>query len=138
MFKLDLDDNEAAFSAALVSFHTQPNDVFLVVGTGQDVTLAPRACKQAYLHTYRVADEGRSLELLHKTEVDDVPKALLAFQGRLVAGVGKALRLYDLGKKKLLRKSENKARRCPALSSSSRADALLPRAPWRANRHSRR
>ncbi|KPV75805.1 uncharacterized protein RHOBADRAFT_52830 [Rhodotorula graminis WP1] len=109
IFKLDLDDNEAAFSAALVSFHTQPTDVFLVVGTGQDVTLAPRACKQAYLHTYRVVDEGRALELLHKTEVDEVPKALLAFQGRLVAGVGKALRLYDLGKKKLLRKSENKS-----------------------------
>jgi splicing factor 3B subunit 3 len=34
--------------------------------------------------------------------------ALLAFQGRLVAGVGKSLRLYDMGKKKLLRKVENK------------------------------
>jgi hypothetical protein len=45
-----------------------------------------------------------------KTEVDDVPLALLAFQGRLVAGVGKALRIYDIGKKKLLRKVENKVR----------------------------
>jgi splicing factor 3B subunit 3 len=34
--------------------------------------------------------------------------ALLAFQGRLAAGVGKALRIYDIGKKKLLRKVENK------------------------------
>jgi len=34
---------------------------------------------------------------------------LMAFQGRLAAGVGKALRLYDIGKKKLLRKVENKA-----------------------------
>lgn len=34
----------------------------------------------------------------------------MAFQGRVVAGVGKALRLYDLGKKKLLRKAENKVR----------------------------
>lgn len=34
--------------------------------------------------------------------------ALLAFQGRLVAGIGKSLRLYDMGKKKLLRKVENK------------------------------
>lgn len=32
----------------------------------------------------------------------------MAFQGRLVAGVGKALRIYDIGKKKLLRKVENK------------------------------
>ena len=32
----------------------------------------------------------------------------MAFQGKLVAGVGKALRLYDMGKKKLLRKVETK------------------------------
>jgi splicing factor 3B subunit 3 len=32
----------------------------------------------------------------------------MAFQGRLVAGVGKALRIYDIGKKKMLRKVENK------------------------------
>lgn len=48
--------------------------------------------------------------IIIKTEVDDVPLALLAFQGRLVAGVGKALRIYDIGKKKLLRKVENKVR----------------------------
>ena len=42
--------------------------------------------------------------------MDDVPLALLAFQGRLAAGVGKALRIYDIGKKKLLRKVENKVR----------------------------
>ena len=47
-----------------------------------------------------------------KTEIDDVqvPLALLAFQGHLVAGVSKALRIYDIGKKKLLRKVENKVR----------------------------
>ena len=43
-----------------------------------------------------------------QTETDDVPLAVMAFQGRLVAGVGKALRIYDIGKKKLLRKVENK------------------------------
>lgn len=103
-----MQDNEAAFSVAIVNFHSHPEETFLVVGTGQDTSLAPRACKQAYLHTYRLLDEGRRIELHHKTEVDDIPTALIAFQGRLLAGVGKALRLYDLGKKKLLRKAENK------------------------------
>jgi splicing factor 3B subunit 3 len=42
--------------------------------------------------------------------VDDVPLALLGLKGRLCAGVGKALRIYEMGKKKLLRKSENKVR----------------------------
>ncbi|KAI5479642.1 splicing factor 3B subunit 3 [Pseudohyphozyma bogoriensis] len=109
IFKLDLENNEAAFSAAIVPFSTQPNDLFLVVGTAQDTSLAPRACKTGYLNTYKILNDGRSLELQHKTETDDVPTALLAFQGRLVAGVGKALRIYDIGKKKLLRKVENKS-----------------------------
>ena len=47
---------------------------------------------------------------MRQTETDDVPMALMAFQGRLIAGVGKSLRLYDMGKKKLLRKVENKVR----------------------------
>ena len=42
--------------------------------------------------------------------MDDVPLALLGIKGRLCAGVGKALRIYEMGKKKLLRKSENKVR----------------------------
>ena len=33
---------------------------------------------------------------------------MLAFQGRLLVGVGRFLRVYDMGKKKLLRKCENK------------------------------
>ena len=48
--------------------------------------------------------------MILQTETNDVPLAVLAFQGRLVAGVGKSLRLYDMGKKKLLRKVENKVR----------------------------
>ncbi|EEB94465.1 hypothetical protein MPER_06713, partial [Moniliophthora perniciosa FA553] len=47
-------------------------------------------------------------EDLPRPKTDIVPLALLGFQGRLVAGVGKALRIYDIGKKKLLRKVENK------------------------------
>lgn len=69
IFKLDLTQNEAAFSAAIVTFHSAPNEVYLVVGTGQDTSLAPRACKQAWLNTYRVTDEGKSLELLHKVRL---------------------------------------------------------------------
>jgi splicing factor 3B subunit 3 len=43
--------------------------------------------------------------------VEDVPLAIAPFQGRVLVGVGKLLRIYDLGKKKLLRKCENKVRR---------------------------
>lgn len=33
---------------------------------------------------------------------------MLPFQGRLLVGVGRLLRIYDIGKKKMLRKCENK------------------------------
>lgn len=46
------------------------------------------------------------LELIHKTPVGGIPSALVPYKGRLLAGVGGALRIYDMGKKKLLRKTE--------------------------------
>ena len=42
-----------------------------------------------------------------------MPLAVMAFQGKLVAGVGKSLRVYEMGKKKLLRKTENRVRFTP-------------------------
>lgn len=46
------------------------------------------------------------LQYLHRTPVEDIPFALSSFSGRVLAGIGKTLRLYDLGKRKLLRKCE--------------------------------
>jgi splicing factor 3B subunit 3 len=55
--------------------------------------------------------------------VDDVPMALTAFQGQLAAGVGKALRLYEMGKKQLLRKCENNV--CRLMSPTTGAAAYV-------------
>ena len=128
---IPLEDNEAAFSLAVVPFSARGGELHLVVGTAADTLISPRTCSTGYLRTYTFTNGGAELEFQHKvcsfytsfayglhmiflflkkTEVDDVPLALLAFQGRLVAGVGKALRIYDIGKKKLLRKVENKVR----------------------------
>ncbi|GJE94388.1 DDB1 family protein [Phanerochaete sordida] len=106
---IPLDNNESAFSIAIVPFAARGGELTLVVGTAQDTFLAPRSCTSGFLRTYRFVNDGRDLELLHKTETNDVPLAVMAFQGRLAAGVGKSLRLYDIGKKKLLRKVENKS-----------------------------
>lgn len=43
-----------------------------------------------------------------QTALDDAPITMVPFQGRLLVGVGKLLRIYDIGKKKMLRKCENK------------------------------
>lgn len=107
VFKLSLEQNEAAFSIALVKFASRPDDQFVVVGTVRDLILNPRSLTGGSVHVYQLVN-GERLELLHKTPVDDLPGAIAPFKGKLLVGVGKYLRVYDLGKKKLLRKCENK------------------------------
>lgn len=61
---------------------------------------------EGFVRLYRLIDNGQRLELVHKTAMGGIPGALAAFKGRLLVGVGPIVRLYDMGKKKLLRKSE--------------------------------
>jgi hypothetical protein len=63
---------------------------------------------EGFIRIYRFGDNGRQLELVHRTAVGGVPGALAAFRGRLLAGVGASLRIYEAGKKKLLRKCEHR------------------------------
>ncbi|KAF8667474.1 cytochrome P450 family [Rhizoctonia solani] len=85
------------------------NELLLVVGTVRDTRIVPRQYATGYLRTYKSLDAGKGLELFHQTEVDDVLLALLGTKGRLCAGVGKALSIDEMSKKKLLRKCENNA-----------------------------
>nr|CAN64633.1 hypothetical protein VITISV_043788 [Vitis vinifera] len=106
---LELQDNEAAFSICTVNFHDKEYGTLLAVGTAKSLQFWPkRSFDAGYIHIYRFLEDGKSLELLHKTQVEGVPLALCQFQGRLLAGIGSVLRLYDLGKRRLLRKCENK------------------------------
>ncbi|CAI0443006.1 unnamed protein product [Linum tenue] len=106
---LELQDSEAAFSVCTVNFHDKEHGALLAVGTAKGLQFWPKKTLAAgFIHIYKFVDEGRSLELLHKTQVEGVPVALCQFQGRLLAGIGSTLRLYDLGKKRLLKKCENK------------------------------
>ena len=121
-FVLELEDNEAAFSLCCLHFDGSVwgNDSFLAVGTAKDLQLAPRSLTCGYVHIYTIqqpgqaadgggaAQEGVRLRLLHKTEMPDVPLALAAFQRRLLVGVGRSVRLYELGKRRLLKKSDTK------------------------------
>lgn len=104
--KIELDDNEAAVSIATVSFAGQEGEVFLIVGTGKDMIVSPRSSTAGFIHVYRFHEEGKEIEFIHKTKVEEPPMALLGFQGRLLAGVGKDLRIYDLGMRQLLRKAQ--------------------------------
>lgn len=104
---LELADNEAAFSLCTCSFSSRPEETFLIVGTAKDLKLHPRNVTCGYLHVYRVLADSR-LQLLHKTPLEEIPLAICAFNGRLLVGMGRSLRLYELGKRQLLKKCENK------------------------------
>ncbi|KAH7464634.1 hypothetical protein PRIC2_010323 [Phytophthora ramorum] len=104
----ELDVDERARSIAACVFHDRGGEAFIVVGTVKKMQLHPqKAPAGGYLRVYRVV-EGMQLVLVHTTEIDDIPHAMCEFQGRLLVSVGRALRIYDLGKKKMLRKCENR------------------------------
>ncbi|XP_065348507.1 splicing factor 3B subunit 3 [Cloeon dipterum] len=106
---LRLEQNEAAMCVALLRFNNQPDgSQFVVIGIAKDFQLNPKIVGGGFLYTYKVNLDCTEVTLMHKTPVEDIPYAICAFQGRILVGVGKMLRLYDLGKKKLLRKCENK------------------------------
>ena len=69
VMQLHLDGNEAAFSVAVVPFGRRDGELHLVVGTAADTFLSPRSCASGYLRTYRIIEEGRGLELLHKVSL---------------------------------------------------------------------
>ncbi|PIA41588.1 hypothetical protein AQUCO_02200198v1 [Aquilegia coerulea] len=106
---LELQDNEAAFSVCTVNFSDKEYGTLLAVGTAKSLKFWPkRSFAAGFIHIYRFIEDGKGLQLLHKTQVEGIPLALCQFQGKLLAGIGSVLRLYDLGKRKLLRKCENK------------------------------
>eukprot|EP00746_Dinoflagellata_sp_MGD_P091760 gnl/MRDRNA2_/MRDRNA2_36348_c0_seq1.p1 gnl/MRDRNA2_/MRDRNA2_36348_c0~~gnl/MRDRNA2_/MRDRNA2_36348_c0_seq1.p1 ORF type:complete len:1184 (-),score=253.37 gnl/MRDRNA2_/MRDRNA2_36348_c0_seq1:15-3260(-) len=107
VFKLDLDIDEAALCLTVCYFSQLANQPCLVVGTVYNMTLYPRHAPKATIKTY-MYDERYHLQLIHSTPLDDVPLCLFPFEGRVLASVGKCLRIYELGKRKLLRKCEYK------------------------------
>lgn len=64
-----LDNNEAAFSLAVVPFEARENELHLVVGTAQDTLLSPRSCTSGFLRVYKFTGGGADLELVHKVSI---------------------------------------------------------------------
>mgnify|MGYP006139375569 CR=1 FL=1 len=66
---LELPDNEAAMSVAIVPFRERAGESIVIVGTAKDMTLHPRSCAAGFLHAYKLTNGSTTLELLHKTQV---------------------------------------------------------------------
>ncbi|KAK9461840.1 CPSF A subunit region-domain-containing protein [Lipomyces oligophaga] len=135
-FRVELFENEAAFSVTVCSFadyHRRRREeedeeghddeeneaervgssiepVYVVVGTAKDLSLIPKKCSKGFLRVYRASKHGEKLEFVHCTELDEVPLAMVEFKEKLLVGAGGSLRLYDMGMKQLLRKAEYRNR----------------------------
>lgn len=108
----ELEKNEMPLSITKINFSGAIDGfTYIIVGTVVDHNQREQTNSGCFLYTFRMIGEGErhtTLELVHKTSVEAPPCALAAFNGKLLVGVGRLLRLYDLGKKKLLKKCENK------------------------------
>jgi splicing factor 3B subunit 3 len=103
--RIELEQNEAALSIAHVKFNNIP---YVLIGIARDLILNPRSVAGGSVHTYQVQEQGTRLQLIHVTPVEEVPYAICGLQGKVLISVGKCLRVYEMGKKKLLKKCENK------------------------------
>jgi splicing factor 3B subunit 3 len=84
---------------------TSPRAAWDLANSGKDESaVAP----SGELHVYRVNTSSQKLELVHITLVDKPVHAMVSFRNMVLVGIGKSLRLYALGKKQLLRKSETR------------------------------
>ena len=112
---LELEEDEAAHSCVVIKFARNPDEKepeygeeLLLVSTTQSMDLSKPSQAQGFIRCYQFINDGTQLQLLHKTAVEGPVVAMAGYRGRLLAGVGTRLRLYELGKRKLLRKTENK------------------------------
>jgi splicing factor 3B subunit 3 len=103
---IEFNKNEAALCCTSVRFHSKGGEPLLAVGTVTGMTMHPLKAETSHIVLYRIVN-GDRFQLLHRTPVDDGPVLALAhFQGRLVVGIGNCLRIYEMGKRQLLRKCE--------------------------------
>jgi len=101
----ELLDNETIVSCCLTTFAGHEANMFLVLGIVNDMYLHPRTFSSA---TIVVLSVSGSFAEVHRTPVEDIPLALCPFFGKILVGVGNKLRLYELGRQKLLKKGEDK------------------------------
>ena len=110
--RIPMEQNIHATSICMARFphsgNADTDDWFILVGVVKNLTLAPRTTQGGEIRTYRLGNNRSQMELLHITATEEAPGAMCQFHGRVLVSVGRLLRIYDLGKRRLLKKCENK------------------------------
>ncbi|GMH98623.1 hypothetical protein TrVE_jg11947 [Triparma verrucosa] len=104
---LELEDY-AALSCCAIQFSSRGGEVLLAVGIVKELSFDKGAQAKEYgISLYRVVNSR--LTLLHTTKVNAPVLSMTQFNSKLLVGCGGLVRLYDMGKKQLLRKCEARA-----------------------------
>ncbi|KAK2952568.1 putative Spliceosome-associated protein 130 A [Blattamonas nauphoetae] len=131
---IEFRSDESAFALAPVQFTSRKGEgPFLAVGTAKNLIYEPiRTAQGGCIHIYTVKEEKERVvkqkgdddeddmpddfdiittpkfQLVHSTATQDIPFCLKHFKGRLLAGCGQSLVVYDMGKQRLLVKCSNR------------------------------
>lgn len=101
-------NNECTISLASIKIR---DEEYLIVGTTENLVYSPHYYSGNSIYTFRIkrnAKKKPELVYLHKTTIEFPPSSLCAFNEKLLVGAGNQLRLYDVGRKQLLRKTSTK------------------------------
>ncbi|KAJ6220955.1 hypothetical protein RDWZM_006767 [Blomia tropicalis] len=107
LHRIELEQGDAAISLELCQFNIDQGQ-YVLVGVAKNYRIIDRYHNGCEVYAYKFDSDLEHLVLAHRTTVEDIPRAIVSFHGKVIIGVGKLLRLYELGKKKLLKKCENK------------------------------
>merc|ERR1719181_157549 len=106
---IELDDEESAVSSALISANqADETSKFYIVGSAINHKGLLKKVDLCFIRVYRFSSNFCELILLHKTAVEYLPTAFAPFNSGFLAGIGPILRLYDIGRKRVLRRAEFK------------------------------
>ncbi len=97
---VEFNNGETCFTIHIAQNIIGPNgavDTYLFAGVGYEAKLTPRVCTIGYIKTFKFKDGGKQLELIHSTPCENIPGAFAELNGKLLAGIGPILRVYDLG-----------------------------------------
>ncbi|GBG29377.1 Pre-mRNA-splicing factor rse1 [Hondaea fermentalgiana] len=122
---IPLDADELALCSTVIG------DV-LVVGTVVGLELHPQRHRKARLRTFKFTPSGTpnllKLELIHITDVEgqNMPRAICTLSDEFIAvGIGSLVRVYSVGSRKLLRKTETRCGQTSICVLQARGDRVF-------------
>lgn len=82
---------------------------YIIVGSVKSLKYHPSfQLNQPKIKVYIWNEKEGKATFFHETEVEDIPMVLYTWKDKVLAGIGKCLRYYEVGHKHMLRKAEVK------------------------------